>query len=166
MVLPRRRGRFQLDLITGVTAQGYAGGPIVSGIRNSDKMEGSAPNISLGNEKFSACNNIPSLLKQPLEPKHESLPHARRARRFLRSARLLPPLRRRYMRGIRILDHNGKGVLGGGVCRLLVIAGNKPPRPVLQRAGEISGGFFSSAGGSFLAGSSAPWPRSSDSKSV
>ena len=48
----------QPDLITGVTAQGYASGPVISGIRNSDKMEGSTPNISLGNEKFSVCNNF------------------------------------------------------------------------------------------------------------
>ena len=48
----------QPDLITGVTAQGYASGPVISGIRNSDKMENGTPNISLGNEKFSVCNNF------------------------------------------------------------------------------------------------------------
>ncbi|MCI8400385.1 MAG: FtsX-like permease family protein [Oscillibacter sp.] len=48
----------QPDLITGVTAQGYVSGLVISETRNSDKMENGAPNISLGNEKFSVCNNF------------------------------------------------------------------------------------------------------------
>lgn len=45
-------------LITGVTPQGNISGSVVSGLRNSDKMENGTPNISLGNEKFSVCNNF------------------------------------------------------------------------------------------------------------
>lgn len=46
------------ELITGVTPQGSISGPIVSGLKNSDNMENGTPSISLGNDKFSVCNNF------------------------------------------------------------------------------------------------------------
>jgi len=46
------------DLIIGVTPQGYVSGPITSSIKNTDNMENGSPNISLGNDRFSICNNF------------------------------------------------------------------------------------------------------------
>lgn len=48
----------QQKLIIGVTPQGSVSGPIVSGFRNTDNMENGSPSISLGNDKFSICNNF------------------------------------------------------------------------------------------------------------
>lgn len=46
------------ELISGVTPNGYVSFPIVSGFRNTDNMENGVPNISLGNDQFSICNNF------------------------------------------------------------------------------------------------------------
>ena len=45
-------------MISGVTTQGYVNGPIIYGFKNTDTMENGGSSISMGNDKFSVCNNF------------------------------------------------------------------------------------------------------------
>lgn len=46
------------EFALGVTPNGHVSFLIVSSLRNTDNMENGTPDISLGNDKFSICNNF------------------------------------------------------------------------------------------------------------
>ena len=46
------------DMIIGVTPQGRINGPITNALKNTDNMDNGTPDIFLGSDSFSACNNF------------------------------------------------------------------------------------------------------------